>query len=157
MIEYWAVLGLAIIDEEFREALAKAKRDTGKLRRIVRDYGFRLSRYELGELQRVINSKDPKDPKVNVLDLMHKIHHLIWFEDDPCWPAMTPNPKYRHPYLVLVPYPDSEHVKSVIGQPPENESLVAGFVDPVTGKPLKTEKRNFKPAKVEGPHHSPRK
>jgi hypothetical protein len=97
MIEYWAVLGLAIIDEEFLEALAKAKGDIGKLRKVVKAYGFRLSRYEMGEPQRVLNAKDHEDRKGNVLGLMRQMHHLIWFEEDPCWPAMTPNAKYRHP------------------------------------------------------------
>ncbi len=149
MIEYWAALGLAIIDEEFREALAKAKRDTGKLRKLAKDYGFRLSRYELGELQRVINGKDPKNSKVNVLDMMYQIHDLIWVHEDPCWPAMTPNHKYRHPYLV---YP-----KHVIDHPREKDSLTPGYVDPVTGKPLKAEKRDSKAAKGKAPSHSMRK
>jgi len=136
MIEYWASLGLAIIDEEFRESLAKHKRDIGKLRRVVKDYGFRLSRYELGELQRVINAKDPMNPKTDVLDLMRQIHHLIWVEEDPCWPAMTPNTEYRHPYLVSCS--DYEHD----GKP----EIVPAYVDPVTGKPLKAKKKRKAPS-----------
>jgi hypothetical protein len=147
MIEYWATLGLAIIDEEFLEALDKAKRDIGKLRRVVKDYGFRLSRYELGELQRVINEKDPKHSKVTVPDLMRQIHHFIWVEEDPCWPAMTPHPKYRHPYLVC--HSDYEHD----GKP----ECVPGYVDPVTGKPLKAKKKSPKYAKEKAPSHPTRK
>jgi hypothetical protein len=152
MIEYWAVLGLAIIDEEFLETLAKAKRDIGKLRKVVKDYGFRLSRYEMGELQRVINAKDhnakdPENRKGNVLDLMRQLHHLIWFEEDPCWPAMTPNAKYRHPYLVYYSKHGPDH-------PGKNDSPVLGYVDPVTGKPLKTEKKAYKNAKGKAQSHS---
>lgn len=135
MIEYWAVLGLAIIDEEFLEALSKAKRDIGKLRKVVKDYGFRLSRYEMGELQRVINVKNHENRKGNVLDLMGQIHHLIWFEEDPCWPAMTPNDRYRHPYLA--PYP-----KRGAGHKGKYDLPDPAYVDPVTGKPLKADKKS---------------
>ncbi|HEU0178371.1 MAG TPA: hypothetical protein VFV58_29250 [Blastocatellia bacterium] len=149
MIEYWAALGLAIIDHEFLESLVKAKKDGRKLRGIVKDYGFRLSRYELGELQRVINSRvskeeleklrravcDSKDG-VDIPTMMETIHDSIWYADDPCWPAMTPNTEYRHPYLV--PCSDLDHD----GKP----EIVPGFVDPVTGKPLKTKKRKKAPS-----------
>ncbi|MEW6210823.1 MAG: hypothetical protein AB1631_20830, partial [Acidobacteriota bacterium] len=56
MIEYWAVLGLAVVDHHFREALFRAREDRSLLDRLMKEHCFRLSRYELGELQRVIST-----------------------------------------------------------------------------------------------------
>jgi hypothetical protein len=58
MIEYWAVIGLACLDDEFRDGLAERKGDFRELAKYLKDQGFRLALYETGEVQRLIS--DPE-------------------------------------------------------------------------------------------------
>ena len=166
MIEFWAVVGLTIVDEEFLEALVKVKRDISKLRRVVKEYGFRLSRYEFGELQRLLNAKligeeleelrrvvcNLKDPKdgVDIPSLLAILNFSYWFHGDSCWTAITFDRKYRHCYVI---YKDEgehdEDQKSAVAigkASDEEDEFVPGFVDPVTGKPLKAPRRPVKRA-----------
>jgi len=51
MIEFWALIGLACLDKVFLKELTANKNN---LEPVVRNYGFRLSRWEMGELTRVM-------------------------------------------------------------------------------------------------------
>jgi hypothetical protein len=79
MIEFWAVVGLACLDHVFlRELLAHAP----NIEKTVREYGFRLSRFEMGELKRIL-----RIPRV--VECMHNICSSGWEyalnDAKPCW------------------------------------------------------------------------
>ncbi len=79
MIEFWAVIGLACLDHVFLgELVAHAPDVEGT----VEEYGFRLSRYEMGELKRILRIPAAAES-------MHKICAVSWEDalDDerPCW------------------------------------------------------------------------
>lgn len=86
MIEYWAVLGLCVTDCDFRRKLQSDPEIT------VKEYGFRLSRYEMGEVKRLIAIPE-------VIEGLTKAHVHSWVEMDYCWTAATPVPEYQHPHL----------------------------------------------------------
>jgi hypothetical protein len=135
MTELWAVIGLAMLDGKFNEELKEAREDLHKLGEEVQEYGFRLSCYELVELQRIISTRLTDIPAgdSNVLDLMYYMSTRLWTLGDPCWWAWWEaafnskkelNPKYQHPYLVF----DENTGKNV-----------PGAVDPQTGDPINNE------------------
>jgi|SRR5215470_16096298 len=95
MIEYWAVIGLACLDDEFREKLVKAKGNARTLNQLMKDNCFRLSLYELGEVQRLM-----RIPKV--VESMEAIYDAEWSEETICWTAKTFNPRYLHPQETFV-------------------------------------------------------
>ena len=80
-MEFWAVMGLACLDQVFLGQL-EANRDNPE--RTVREYGFRLTRWELGELRRVLNLD-------GAIGHMGMVCHAIWAEAfnpidrAPCW------------------------------------------------------------------------
>lgn len=100
MIEFWAVIGLACLDHVFLAELTKYKAD---VEGTIREYGFRLSRYEMGELKRILRIPD-------AVSSMHNICKVAWAQalndEAPCgWsaarsakhdPEPDPHP-YRHP------------------------------------------------------------
>jgi hypothetical protein len=140
MTELWAVIGLAMLDGKFNEELKEAREDLHKLGEEVQEYGFRLSCYELVELQRIISTRLTDIPAgdSNVLDLMYYMSTRLWTLGDPCWWAWWEaafnskkelNPKYQHPYLVF----DEEMRKNV-----------PGAVDPKTGDPISEEELDAK-------------
>ena len=123
MKELWTVIGLAVLDGNFREDLRKAIA-TGELADLgneVQEYGYSLSIYELADLQRILSvdfTKLPPPPLfTNILDLFEYALSGGWVpEDDCCWiwwkSAFTEvgvglkrklkfNKKYQHPYLVF--------------------------------------------------------
>ena len=102
MVEFWAVVGLASLDKVF---LAQLLQDPApRIEETLVDYGFRLSRFELGELKRILKIQ-------GVVAAMSEICHIGWelaVEPDPddpgpcAWSAVrsadfdaTP---YRHAY-----------------------------------------------------------
>jgi len=110
MIEFWAAIGLACLDHVFLEQLREHQDD---VETVVRNYGFRLSRWEMGELKRVIQLGD------KFFDNAHRICEL-WWEDafnpkdtEPCWwsaersndISMSGGPQYRHPLVNGEPVP----------------------------------------------------
>jgi hypothetical protein len=80
-MEFWALIGLASMDKIFLTQLFKNKENP---ERIVRDYGFRLSRWEMGELRRILEND-------KAFHHLHAICHEIWAEAfnprdaAPCW------------------------------------------------------------------------
>lgn len=52
MVEYWACVGLACIDKEFLDKLKNNGRST------TIEYGFRLSKFELAELERLVADRE---------------------------------------------------------------------------------------------------
>jgi len=108
MIEFWAVIGLACLDHVFLHQLMDC---APNVEGTIKEYGFRLSRYEMGELKRIL-----RIPRA--VDNMHEICTRTWelALDDaaPCWWSAAesavhdpvPNPRpYRHP---LKNIPDAE-------------------------------------------------
>jgi hypothetical protein len=151
MIEFWALVGLAVCDEDFRKELKEVREDVNRLGQTIQKYGFRLSCYELVEFQRVISIKlcnFPPDPAPqNSLEVMDYLHDEWWVPEDPCswdfwsaainpelaaadakkaarYPQSALNPKYQHPYLVF----DNRIGKNV-----------PGAVDPLTSEPVSDE------------------
>jgi hypothetical protein len=59
MVEFWACIGLGCMDREFLAALKEPAR-IGKstVGEVVREYGFRLSYFELAELERLLSIPD---------------------------------------------------------------------------------------------------
>lgn len=90
MVEYWAVLGLCVTDCDFRRRL-QSDPDAA-----VKEYGFRLSRYEIGEVKRLMAIPE-------VIEGLTKAHIYQWSEDirDPCWTGVTPKDDYVHPHLIF--------------------------------------------------------
>lgn len=80
-MEFWAVIGLACLDHVFLQQLQEHGENVEET---IREYGFRLSRFELGELRRIM--RVPGIPAK-----MHSICTGVW-EDvfnprdpAPCW------------------------------------------------------------------------
>lgn len=100
MIEFWAVIGLAITDHHFREALDDVKTDRRQLNNLMKEHCFRLSNYELGELHRLISIPE-------IMRQMKKIHDLYWYRGDAiCSTSITFEPhgaKFVTPYLYYNP------------------------------------------------------
>src|SRR5262245_34677632 len=86
MVEYWAVLGLCVTDCNFRRKL-QIDADIA-----AKEYGFRLSHYEIGEVKRLMAIPE-------VVEGLTKAHVHSWSDDDPCWTGVTPTDKYVHPHL----------------------------------------------------------
>ena len=80
-MEFWALIGLACLDHGFLQELLDKKRN---LADVVRAYGFRLTRWEMGELRRILSIE-------TVTHHMHEICQLAWAESfnpvdrAPCW------------------------------------------------------------------------
>ena len=114
MIEFWAVVGLACLDHVFHRELVE---HAPNVEETVRGYGFRLSRYEMGELKRILGIPV-------VVDCMHNICTVAWEEalNDPApcqWSSersaihdRTGEPPYQHP---LVNDPEVEQRAGVHG------------------------------------------
>ena len=88
MVEYWAVLGLCVTDCEFRSKLQSDTEAT------VKEYGFRLSRYEIGEIKRNMATS-------GVIEGLSLAHRHIWEHGEQrpdCWTGATPSSAYVHPY-----------------------------------------------------------
>jgi hypothetical protein len=98
MVEFWAVIGLACLDRTFLNELKEHAPDVDAT---IREYGFRLSRFEMGELKRVLRIPV-------VLQNMESICHIAWEialnDPEPCaWSAATSkihDPRdHVHPYV----------------------------------------------------------
>jgi hypothetical protein len=99
MIEFWAVVGLACLDHVFLRELTEHAPD---IEGTVRAYGFRLSRFEMGELKRILRIP-------GAVHSMHNICTLTWEtalrDASPCWWSgersadydRPGEPPYRHP------------------------------------------------------------
>ena len=81
MIEFWAVIGLACLDHVFLNQLIEHEEHVEET---IREYGFRLSRWEMGELKRLMTVP-------GLLDQMHMICANGWenafdpADMAPCW------------------------------------------------------------------------
>jgi hypothetical protein len=95
MIEYWAVIGLACLDDEFREALEDKIENDAEFEGYLKDQGFRLSRYEVGEVKRLIGIPE-------VIQGMDQIYRREWNQFISCLTAKSPDPTYKHPTFTLV-------------------------------------------------------
>ncbi|HWQ33661.1 MAG TPA: hypothetical protein VNQ79_12480 [Blastocatellia bacterium] len=95
MIEYWAVIGLACLDDEFRKALEGKKEKDAEFEGYLKDQGFRLSRYEVGEVKRLIGIPE-------VIQGMDLIYRFEWNQFISCLTAKLPDEKYKHPTFILV-------------------------------------------------------
>jgi hypothetical protein len=91
VIEYWAVIGLACLDDEFRQELTERRNDGGQINKLMKEHGFRLSLYELGEVQRLMKIE-------GVREAMKTIYELEWSEFCICITSKTFNTKYLHPH-----------------------------------------------------------
>lgn len=108
MVEYWAVLGLCVTDCDFRRGLQTDALAT------VKEYGFRLSRYELGEVKRLMAIPE-------VIEGLTKAHVHGWVDEGgACWTGATPTPEYEHPYLRF-----DREVGAFVEVPPELVRLKA--------------------------------
>ncbi len=80
-MEFWALIGLACLDHVF---LRELERNKDNPEQTVREFGFRLTRWEMGELKRILSIDD-------AFHHMHSICQRIWAEafnpEDaaPCW------------------------------------------------------------------------
>jgi hypothetical protein len=115
-MEFWAVIGLACLDQVFLRELEKNKANP---ERTVREYGFRLTRWELGELTRVLSLD-------SAFEQMGMICHMFWAEAfdpvdrAPCWWSAEKSADYdptgAEPYVHPlrnggpVPKPDDERI-----------------------------------------------
>lgn len=91
MIEYWAVIGLASLDSTFRSTLKeKATLGQDAVEQFLKEEGFRLSRYENGEVTRLLRIS-------GVVEAMTKLHDSEWEQGRVCWTAKIPKAGYRHP------------------------------------------------------------
>jgi hypothetical protein len=68
MVEFWAVVGLASLDHVFLRELTEHAPD---VEGTVREYGFRLSRFEMGELKRILRIP-------SAITNMHNICTISW-------------------------------------------------------------------------------
>src|SRR5215470_4952955 len=81
IMEFWAVIGLACLDQVFLRELERHKDNPEPT---VREFGFRLTRWEMGELKRVLSLD-------SAFNQMGMICHMFWAEafdpEDgaPCW------------------------------------------------------------------------
>ncbi len=66
MIEFWACMGLGCLDKEFLEKLTKANRAGKTVRGVVKEYGFRLSHFELAELEYILGVKEIVENMKNI-------------------------------------------------------------------------------------------
>jgi hypothetical protein len=113
IMEFWAVVGLACLDHVFLHQLRAAGEESED---VVREYGFRLSRWEMGELKRIMSI--PGLP-----DTMHSICTSSW-EDSfspkdaaPCWWSAErsaehnsrDHEQYVHPLENGYPVPKAEN------------------------------------------------
>jgi hypothetical protein len=103
MIEYYAVIGLACLDDEFRDALEKGKGNIRSIEKLMKAYGFRLSRYETGEVARLMNIP-------TVVEGMKNTYDSQWDELCPCLTAMTHADDYSHPTFFACKKDGSEQV-----------------------------------------------
>jgi len=103
MIELYAVIGLASLDDEFREKLENSREGMDSIREVLKDYGFRLSLYEIGEVQRLMHIPE-------VIECMDTIYNEYWDEGCVCLTAMTPNDRYAHPTFYACRRSGSEKV-----------------------------------------------
>lgn len=76
-MEFWAVMGLACLDHVF---LSKLVANKVKPEGIVREYGFRLTRWELAELIRVLSLDKVDHMGMTVVHHMGMICHMGWAE-----------------------------------------------------------------------------
>ena len=90
MIGYYAVVGLACLDDEFCDELKKNKDDIRSIAETVNKYGIHLSLYELGEVQRLMHIP-------SIVRSMNTIYRVSWDRLFPCLTAMTVDDKYAHP------------------------------------------------------------
>ena len=80
-MEFWALVGLACLDHVF---LRELQANMNNLEKPVREYGFRLTRWEMGELKRIFRLP-------NTFHHMHEICDSTWAEafnpkdESPCW------------------------------------------------------------------------
>ena len=80
-MEFWALIGLACLDKVF---LGELETNRENPEPTVREYGFRLTRWEMGELKRILSIDD-------AFHHMHSICQKFWAEAfnpqdaAPCW------------------------------------------------------------------------
>lgn len=83
MVDFWAVIGLSVIDENFYHAIVDNLNDPDLVGVKLAGYNFRLSRYEVGEIIRVYR-------RANVRAGIELVQSDIWVHvdegpDSPCW------------------------------------------------------------------------
>ena len=119
MIELYAVIGLASLDDEFREKLEDSKEDMSSLANVLKDYSFRLSLYEIGEVQRLMHIR-------KVVECMDTIYQEYWDEGCVCLTAMTLNDRYAHPTFYACRRDGSEKV--VFSRTPDQREKAAALL-----------------------------
>lgn len=112
-MEFWAVIGLASLDQVFLRQLFNNRQSPEE---VVREYGFRLTRWEMGELRRILSIESAEHH-------MHQICEAFWAEafvpEDrrPCWWSaeisanhdLAGEEPYVHPLKNGGPVPIPEH------------------------------------------------
>jgi len=115
-MEFWAVVGLACLDHVF---LNQLRENWDNMEETVREYGFRLSRWEMGELKRIM--RIPAIPAA-----MQSICTNGWEDsfiprdESPCWWSaersanhdMRGHLPYVHPLENGQPVPRPKHDQS---------------------------------------------
>jgi hypothetical protein len=88
MIDFWAALGLAVVDEPFLAKVLKARKDPKALTKVVnRDYNFHLSRFEVAEFADFLGHK-------KVIESMRAMHEF--WNPRICEVSLTFDPDYVH-------------------------------------------------------------
>lgn len=112
MFEFWALIGLACLDRVFLEQLTAKK---SNLEPLVRHYGFRLSRWEMGELYRIMQLPE-------VVHHMHMICEDAWDnafnpkDAAPCWWSAEKSKEFDDPGAAQYEHP-LENGKAVPRRP----------------------------------------
>jgi hypothetical protein len=88
MIDFWAALGLAVVDEPFLAKVLKVREDPKALTDLVnQDYNFHLSRFEVAEFADFLGHSE-------VVDSMHAMHQF--WNPKICEVSLTYDPNYVH-------------------------------------------------------------
>jgi hypothetical protein len=126
MVELWTAIGLAVSDLDFNEDLQEIAKVRGKkealkkLLKVLQEYEFRFSAYELVEFLRIIKTPE-------ALKKMVELHNIIWFRNTVClwaWSESGLSPDFQLPYLVF----DNKRRENVMAT-----------VDPLTSEPTSDE------------------
>lgn len=100
-MEFWALIGLACLDKVF---LNELERNADNPEPTVRKFGFRLTRWELGELKRILSIDEAAHH-------MHAICDRFWAEafipkdEAPCWWSAERSADYDDPNVEKYTHP----------------------------------------------------
>lgn len=88
MIDFWAALGLAVVDEPFLAKVLEVREDRKALTNLVnQEYNFHLSRFEVAEFADFLGHGE-------VIDCMHAMHKF--WNPKICEVSLTYDPDYVH-------------------------------------------------------------